>query len=64
MTPGYYSSDPDVDSLVAGMVGYFGINPWARVPHEEKTVKAIIEACRYLLDDCDACVETIHITVH
>jgi hypothetical protein len=64
MTPGYYSNDPDVDSLVAGMVSFFGDNPFAKVPHEEKTVKAIIEAVYFICDDCDVCAASVHITVH
>ena len=64
MTPGYYSSDPDVDSLVAGLVLQFGPNPFARIPNEDKTIASVISACRFLLNGCDACTDTIHITVH
>jgi hypothetical protein len=61
---GYYSDDPDVDHLVAAMVRHFGPNPWSRVPHEDKMIESIIRACRYMLDDCEQCAASIHITVH
>jgi hypothetical protein len=64
VTPGYYSDNPDVDALVAGMVAFFGVNPFARIPHEEKTVKSIVDAVRFIMDDCDVCAASIHITVH
>src|SRR5215472_1567488 len=44
MTPGYYSDDPNVDHLVAGLVRFFDVNPFARVPHEDKTIASVISA--------------------
>jgi hypothetical protein len=64
MTPGYYSDNPDVDTMVAGMVDFFGVNPFAKIPHEEKTVQSIVEAVRFLCDGCDVCAASVHITVH
>jgi hypothetical protein len=64
MTPGYYSSNPDVDAMVAGMMDFFGVNPFAKVAHADKTVESIVEAVRFLTDNCDVCVASVHITVH
>ena len=64
MIPGYYSNDPDVDAMVAGMVSFFGVNPFARIPHEEKTVKSIVDAVRLICDGCDVCAASVHITIH
>jgi hypothetical protein len=64
MMPGYYSSNPDVDAIVAGIMDFFGVNPFAKVAHADKTIDAIIDAVRFLCDGCDVCVASVHITVH
>ena len=37
-------------SLVAGMMHFFGTDPFAKTPHEDKTVKAIVDAVRFIND--------------